>query len=218
MTRCEGPHSRQLTLVSLWESQGPRQVCKFNPDDNNSSHQSTVVQTLVFNAFVFAQIWNLHTHTRASAPTEQQGRVLARTPRPQYYTALLPRWCLLCLTTAHRLSEDPRRFRPHRNLLLLLLARFHQPPRAKDPSLCMMHQRQPQPQLPYPLLRQLSNPVHLLLCLAHLPHLPIRFEDCTIPETRIQYMMDGMLQRECLRGTVCVTINETYYTLDDPDS
>ena len=26
----------------------------------------------------------------------------------------------------------------------------------------------------------------------------IRFEDCTSPETRIKYMTDGMLQRECL--------------------
>lgn len=26
----------------------------------------------------------------------------------------------------------------------------------------------------------------------------IRFEDCTGPETRIKYMTDGMLQRECL--------------------
>ena len=26
----------------------------------------------------------------------------------------------------------------------------------------------------------------------------IRFEDCTNPETRIKYMTDGMLQRECL--------------------
>lgn len=26
----------------------------------------------------------------------------------------------------------------------------------------------------------------------------IRFEDCTTPETRIKYMTDGMLQRECL--------------------
>ena len=28
----------------------------------------------------------------------------------------------------------------------------------------------------------------------------IRFEDCTSPETRIKYMTDGMLQRECLVG------------------
>jgi ATP-dependent RNA helicase DHX8/PRP22 len=26
----------------------------------------------------------------------------------------------------------------------------------------------------------------------------IRFEDCTSPETKIKYMTDGMLQRECL--------------------
>ena len=26
----------------------------------------------------------------------------------------------------------------------------------------------------------------------------IRFEDCTCPETKIKYMTDGMLQRECL--------------------
>ena len=26
----------------------------------------------------------------------------------------------------------------------------------------------------------------------------IRFEDCTSPDTRIKYMTDGMLQRECL--------------------
>ena len=26
----------------------------------------------------------------------------------------------------------------------------------------------------------------------------IRFEDCTSPETKIKYMTDGMLERECL--------------------
>jgi ATP-dependent RNA helicase DHX8/PRP22 len=31
----------------------------------------------------------------------------------------------------------------------------------------------------------------------------IRFEDCTSPETRIKYMMDGMLQRECLIDPLC---------------
>lgn len=31
----------------------------------------------------------------------------------------------------------------------------------------------------------------------------IRFEDCTSPETRIKYMTDGMLQRECLIDPLC---------------
>ena len=31
----------------------------------------------------------------------------------------------------------------------------------------------------------------------------IRFEDCTSPETRIKYMTDGMLQRECLVDPLC---------------
>lgn len=31
----------------------------------------------------------------------------------------------------------------------------------------------------------------------------IRFEDCTSPETRIKYMTDGMLQRECLIDAMC---------------
>ncbi|KAJ8702089.1 DEAH-box ATP-dependent RNA helicase prp22 [Pleurotus ostreatus] len=31
----------------------------------------------------------------------------------------------------------------------------------------------------------------------------IRFEDCTSPETRIKYMTDGMLQRECLIDPIC---------------
>ena len=35
-----------------------KQILGFNPDDSNSSHQSMVVQMLVFNTFVFAQIWN----------------------------------------------------------------------------------------------------------------------------------------------------------------
>ncbi|PFH52274.1 hypothetical protein AMATHDRAFT_74334 [Amanita thiersii Skay4041] len=33
----------------------------------------------------------------------------------------------------------------------------------------------------------------------------IRFEDCTSPETRIKYMTDGMLQRECLIDPLCST-------------
>jgi ATP-dependent RNA helicase DHX8/PRP22 len=31
----------------------------------------------------------------------------------------------------------------------------------------------------------------------------IRFEDCTSPETRIKYLTDGMLQRECLMDPLC---------------
>src|SRR5882762_178410 len=31
----------------------------------------------------------------------------------------------------------------------------------------------------------------------------IRFEDCTSPETRIKYMTNGMLQRECLIDPLC---------------
>ena len=31
----------------------------------------------------------------------------------------------------------------------------------------------------------------------------IRFEDCTSPETKIKYMTDGMLQRECLIDPLC---------------
>ncbi|KIY50796.1 ATP-dependent RNA helicase DHX8 [Fistulina hepatica ATCC 64428] len=33
----------------------------------------------------------------------------------------------------------------------------------------------------------------------------IRFEDCTSPETRIKYMTDGMLQRECLIDPLCTS-------------
>ena len=144
MKQIAGQSIYLIFIILLFHFLG-KQILGFNPDDSNSSHQSTVVQTLVFNAFVFSQIWNSHTHARASAPTEQQGRVLARPTSPRYYAALLPRWCLLHPTTAHWLSEDPRRYRPHRKLLLLLLARSHRSPRAKDPSLCVMHGRQKHP-------------------------------------------------------------------------
>lgn len=66
------------------------------------------------------------------APMEQQGRVLARPPRPRYYAALLTCWCLLRLTTAHCLSKNP--------------ARFHRLPKAKGPAPTPM----PAP-APYPL-------------------------------------------------------------------
>jgi ATP-dependent RNA helicase DHX8/PRP22 len=33
----------------------------------------------------------------------------------------------------------------------------------------------------------------------------IQFEDCTSPEMRIKYMMDGMLQRECLIDPLCTS-------------
>jgi Ca2+-transporting ATPase len=57
MKQIAGQSIYLIFIILLFHFLG-KQILGFNPDDSNSSHQSTVVQTLVFNAFVFAQIWN----------------------------------------------------------------------------------------------------------------------------------------------------------------
>ena len=57
MKQIAGQSIYLVFIILLFHFLG-KQILGFNSDDGNSSHQSTVVQTLAFNAFVFAQIWN----------------------------------------------------------------------------------------------------------------------------------------------------------------
>ena len=80
--------------------------------------------------------------TRTSSST-----VLARPPRrlpqcapPPLLSPPSPRWCILPLTTVHRLSEYPRRLHPRQTwTLLLFLTWLHRPLMAKNPSSIIAH-------------------------------------------------------------------------------